>query len=365
MRPIDYLHHIGVTMPTSGLRNFFIAHSNLNGLMKTAARHRERMMKTVKGLRQIFSKEIVRGVAIIARCYRAMTGFEPGIIMGLHHMAVRAGLGIIGKVRRPLGINKGIEAHAHAGPHQNCRYNEYNATLHDTAMSQKGQDRPMIGITIPCIFGIDISFCVECGSKIRMSLLICAAFPPEIQALQDQAGKDYMTATLGVGLVSAASSIVALLERHRISRVLFTGTCGAPLNTALKIGDVVRAKTIHTGDISVWSQDTFIPEIMPTSVTPTRFLAPQYTLHESDVFCPLAITRSQIAAAILRVHFPTAVENLECFAVAWNATQRKIPFEAILGVSNLIGPEGHNEWQHHHAAVSQHVQRYIQKLLRS
>lgn len=198
-----------------------------------------------------------------------------------------------------------------------------------------------------------------------MSLLICAAFSPEIQALHDQAEKDYMTATLGVGLISAASSIASLFERHTITRVLFTGTCGAPLKTALKIGDIVRAKTIHTGDISVWSQDTFIPEIMPTRVTPTRFLTPQNTLHESDVFCPLAITQSQIAAAILRVHFPTAVENLECFAVAWNAVQRNIPFEAILGVSNLIGPDGHEEWKTNHAKVSQQVQQYIRTLIKS
>lgn len=198
-----------------------------------------------------------------------------------------------------------------------------------------------------------------------MSLLICAAFPPEIQLLHDQVEKEYMTATLGVGLVNAASSIASLLERHSISRMIFTGTCGAPLKTALKIGDIVRAKIIHTGDISVWSQDTFIPEIMPTSVTPTRFLPPQNTLHECDVFCPLAITQSQIAAAILRVHFPSAVENLECFAVAWNAAQRKIPFEAILGVSNIIGPDGHEEWKTNHAEVSQHVQQYIRTLIKS
>lgn len=199
-----------------------------------------------------------------------------------------------------------------------------------------------------------------------MSLLICAAFPPEIQFLQDQAGKEYITATLGVGLVSAASSIASLLERHRISRILFTGTCGALPSSGLAIGDVARAKTLHLGDMGIFNRTTFIPDIMPTTVTPTRFLTTKNTLLESDVFCPLAITHADASAALLHTQFPHGVvENLECFAVAWNAAQRKIPFEAVLGVSNFIGANGHNEWLIHHKTVSHTTQQHIQDLLRS
>jgi nucleoside phosphorylase len=199
-----------------------------------------------------------------------------------------------------------------------------------------------------------------------MSLLICAAFSPEIQFLHDPAGKDYMTATLGVGLVSAASSIAAVLERHSISRIVFTGTCGALPSTSLTIGDVVRAKTIYLGDIGTLNRTSFIPDIIPTTVTPARFIAMKNTLPESDVFCPLSITQSDTGASLLQKNFPNGVvENLECFAVAWNAAQRKIPFEAVLGVSNFIGPNGHDEWKQHHHRVSHVTQTHIQSLLRS
>lgn len=199
-----------------------------------------------------------------------------------------------------------------------------------------------------------------------MTLLICSAFLPEIQALQKYTGgsSKIVTATLGVGLVSAASRISSIMEYLSVSRILFTGTCGILTPHPISIGDVVRAKMVYSGDIETFSDENHIPDTMPTAVPPARFMTPKTTVHDCDVLSPLSITHSKNGADVLRKQFPDGIaENLECFAVAWNAEQRGIPFEAILGVTNTIGPDGHIEWITHHEDVSKITQDWVKNSL--
>jgi len=69
------------------------------------------------------------------------------------------------------------------------------------------------------------------------------------------------------------------------------------------------------------------------------------------VACPLAITRT---AALARRIAATgaALENLEAFAVARAAAAARLPFAAVLGVSNIVGPRAHAEWRANHLAAS-------------
>ena len=53
------------------------------------------MVPAVEGFYQIFSRESMGHMTIVAGGCCVMAGPEPGIIMLLHHMAVDAGLGII------------------------------------------------------------------------------------------------------------------------------------------------------------------------------------------------------------------------------------------------------------------------------
>lgn len=186
---------------------------------------------------------------------------------------------------------------------------------------------------------------------------------PEIRLLQQRTRNhpNIATATLGVGLVSASSRISSILEYLSVSQILFTGTCGVLTPSPISIGDIVRARGIYSGDVEAFDGKNYAPDVMPTSVIPARFMTPKSPLQDCDVFSPLAITHSESGASILRQRFPAGVtENLECFAVAWNAAQRGIPFEAIMGVTNIIGSTGHAEWLTHHERVSTAVQEWIQ-----
>lgn len=188
-----------------------------------------------------------------------------------------------------------------------------------------------------------------------MTPLICGAIPSEILTLPN-------AIPLGVGLVQAAATLSKILEREKVSHILFTGTCGALFSHPMPIGTIVRAKTIHLGDWALLSGDSFLPEMIPSQVRLTPFLKSGDGATECDVFCPLSITKTEKGAKMLEKNFPSGiVENLEAFAVAQLAQERHVPCEIILGVSNQIGPMGHDEWYRHHSEVSQTTRAWITK----
>src|SRR6185295_1351675 len=81
------------------------------------------------------------------------------------------------------------------------------------------------------------------------------------------------------------------------------------------------------------------------------------------VACPVAITRSAALGRQIARRTGTFLENLEAFAVARAARAAKVPFAAVLGVANRVGPEGHREWRAHHQAASRAACAVIARLL--
>ncbi|HSZ80968.1 MAG TPA: hypothetical protein VLA14_01740, partial [Polyangia bacterium] len=82
------------------------------------------------------------------------------------------------------------------------------------------------------------------------------------------------------------------------------------------------------------------------------------------VACPLAITQ---ATALARRIATTgaALENLEAFAVARAAAAARVPFAAVLGVSNVVGPRAHAEWRANHLAASRAACHVVWSYLRA
>jgi nucleoside phosphorylase len=66
----------------------------------------------------------------------------------------------------------------------------------------------------------------------------------------------------------------------------------------------------------------------------------------ADVACPLAISARPTRTS------NCDVENLEAFAVARAAATAGIPFIAILGISNTVGPMAHAEWKRNAARAA-------------
>jgi futalosine hydrolase len=194
--------------------------------------------------------------------------------------------------------------------------------------------------------------------------LVMSAWDPEIAPLRALAGagaRSWRAAAVGVGPVDAGIGAVRAMARHRPERVIFVGTAGSYPGAPVGIGEAAVAGPMVAVSTAVLRRQAYIPEpqIMRASASPALSEALRGGTRGRNrpprvaVACPVAITRSALLARQIAGATGAALENLEAFAVARAAAGAGVPFAAVLGVSNRVGPAGHREWRVNHVAASQ------------
>jgi nucleoside phosphorylase len=185
-------------------------------------------------------------------------------------------------------------------------------------------------------------------------VLIVAAFAPELRALGRIFARDTASgaaptrAAVGVGLIEAAAGAARVLEQQKPRALILVGTAGIYPGTKLSIGQAVVAGTVHLASASVAAEAAYYPGPLPAKAEATPLgaaIAQAARLSIADVACPLGITRDAAVARQLKRATGAALENLEAFAVARAAAHAGVPFAAVLGIANYVGPEAHAEWK--------------------
>jgi nucleoside phosphorylase len=187
----------------------------------------------------------------------------------------------------------------------------------------------------------------------RAKILVVAAWAPEIAALRGSVrDRSVSLRAVGVGLVDAAAGAARAIAETSPEAIVLVGTAGVYPGAAPVVGSVVVARRLVLGCPGVAGGAAYLPAPMTAEVETSgrlrRALAGGTPL--VDVACPLAITRGRAVARRLREATGCAVENLEAFAVARAAG--RIPFAAVLGIANEVGPAAHRQWKAHGAAAA-------------
>lgn len=187
-------------------------------------------------------------------------------------------------------------------------------------------------------------------------VLVVAAFAPELRALGrffagGKSGAQVPSrAVVGIGLVEAAAGTARLLARSRPRALLLVGTAGSYADQP-PIGSAAIATTIHLASASVARGAAYLPEPLPAQVESApelvQALVAATGLATAVVACPIGITREVATGKKIAKATGAALENLEAFAVARAAAAAEIPFAAVLGVANVVGPEAHAAWRAH------------------
>ncbi len=190
--------------------------------------------------------------------------------------------------------------------------------------------------------------------------LVLAAWPPELAHLRarlphlpPRVRQRLTLASVGVGLVESGIATARLLDQHRPSAVLLIGTAGVYPGQSAELvpGGAAIAGCIRLLPRISSYEHAYLPAIVPTLAKSTpslvRGLRRAAGLPCVDIACPMGITASVAGASVAAKLSGCALENLEAFAVARAAAKAKIPFAAILGIANHVGPSGQREWQRH------------------
>jgi nucleoside phosphorylase len=193
--------------------------------------------------------------------------------------------------------------------------------------------------------------------------LVLSAWDPEVAPLarllraHPAEGKGVTLAAVGVGLVDAAVGAARAIAAAKPARVIFVGTAGVYPSAvrALPIGTAALADEVRLISSAALRGQAYAPAPLVSSAATTKALRDQLargtTLPVATVACPVAITKAPSLARKLGAT-GAALENLEAFSVARAADAAGIPFAAVLGVSNVVGPNAHAEWRANHLAAS-------------
>ncbi len=168
-----------------------------------------------------------------------------------------------------------------------------------------------------------------------MDVLLVAAVVEEFEGRAGHA--------LGVGMVRAAARMARLLAEQRPRHVVLVGTAGAyPVHGAPVIGEVVTAASVALASGTASLGLGYVPLAPPpVSAVPVPGLAPH------AVLCCTAITSDPSLAA--RLGFLATVEHMEAYGAALACADAGVSFSAVLGITNVVGPDAHAQWKAHRA----------------
>ncbi len=176
--------------------------------------------------------------------------------------------------------------------------------------------------------------------------LLLSAFPPELGPWLKAPPDGWIAACTGVGPLAAAAETARLIVAHRPERVLFVGTCGT-YDEAPAVGSVVSAARVVDVTLAEVRNEAYRPGIQVSAWSAGL----QLPFPPVGVVATPAITCTEAGAMDLLAC--GQVEHLELGGIAAACALAKVPFGAVLGVANRVGPNAQSEWQIHHRLVSE------------
>ena len=184
-----------------------------------------------------------------------------------------------------------------------------------------------------------------------MNTLLVAAVEAELGELPGEA--------LGVGALVAGVRASALLARRHPDALVLVGSAGAyPGGPA--VGEVVAAQRLGWARGAADVGAGYVP-LPPPDLHSDGPLLDRLGLPRADVLTTVAITTDP--ALVSRRAASWAVEHLETYGVAQACQQHGVPFVAILGIANRVGPDAHAEWKAHRSRAEQAARDAARALL--
>jgi nucleoside phosphorylase len=220
-----------------------------------------------------------------------------------------------------------------------------------------------------------------------LDVLIVAAHASELAGLHDALGSalskpvrglHVAACDIGVGLPAASVGTMRSLRDRRPRAVILLGSCGMYPTAASSLvtadpSPLLRAvipESVYLMDVAVARSEAAFPDPMPRIGRVDRALAEGVasvdpTALRGALATTLGITTSNEAAQRLERSGACTTENLEALGVALACESDRIPFCALLVITNIVGEGGRAQWLDQHAAAAERGARILLDWLES
>jgi nucleoside phosphorylase len=194
-----------------------------------------------------------------------------------------------------------------------------------------------------------------------VDVLILAAHAPELVGLRPHLGEGLhaivqdlhvVAKTIGVGMAVCGAGAANRIHQLAPRCIVLLGSCGIyPGPHAYRPLDLVIASRCHLFDPSVAAGKAEFPGPMQTLLDTHPTLSAGLAAHGgprariAEVATTLAITVDDAVASQVQPRTGIEAENLELFPVALACRAADVPFAAVLGVTNVVGSTGRQDWR--------------------
>lgn len=165
---------------------------------------------------------------------------------------------------------------------------------------------------------------------------------------------------LGIGPYVSAVRAAQLVARDRPAALVWVGTAGR-YPGGPPIGSVILGGRLGLGDGTARAGLGYVPGALPPIESSGDWL--QIGIPTASVLTLPAITSDFHLAQQFALDGWQA-ETMETFLVAWVCAEARVPFAALLGITNDVGPNAHEEWRENREHVQEEVRRVARTLIR-
>lgn len=192
-------------------------------------------------------------------------------------------------------------------------------------------------------------------TRAPLHLLVTAAWLPELERFREllkaEPRADVVLDAMGIGLPDASIGLTRCIMTRRPTHVLALGTAGAAPTSGLAIGDVVVGQSVRLVDPTAVEGRAALPYAaeapFDAAMVDALFAA---GARPCVIANTLGITTDDALAQKLGVLAP--VEHLEAYAVARACQALGVPCTIALGIANVVGSSGREQWRANHVAAS-------------
>ncbi|MBX2803925.1 MAG: hypothetical protein KTR31_39985 [Myxococcales bacterium] len=184
-----------------------------------------------------------------------------------------------------------------------------------------------------------------------MRVLVLAAASEELGDLDGD--------VVGVGPIVAAVRAPTVIAARRPERVVLVGSAGAypdgpPVGSAIVSASLGMSFGVATMGLG------YVPRA-PGPIEGDPQMISELGIEAHDVLTVSAITTDPTLAH--RLSDGWSVEHMEAYAVALACQEARIPFVAVLGIANDVGPDAHVQWLTHRDEAQRAARRAAAVLL--
>ena len=188
------------------------------------------------------------------------------------------------------------------------------------------------------------------------NVLVVAAWEPELERFRALAGnplpRGLVVEPVGIGPVDTAARVTRCILQHRPELVVLLGTCGSAPGAGAGRGDVIAGTSVRLADPGVAEGRAAMPYAESAIGLDGAMQAALVAAgaRPASIANTLGITTDDALAELLAPF--GAVEHLEAYGVARACQLADVRCAVVLGVANVVGARGREEWRANHVAAS-------------